>query len=394
MRPVFRTAAVVLATALLASACSDASKSGEPLQGRKPSGDPIVIATIGNRVIGGSDVTTSFDGVEAWVAGVNDRGGIFGRPVEWVSCDGKEDPQKTIACAQKYASDPKVVALVGGISSLMATSVNPTASKADLLQILNGNSYSDQRMKDVLISGSGVLGQNVGLTKYVVGTGLKKVAVIRADIGITEDAAKGVKGAVEAAGGTYLGDVAVPLTATDYSSAVLQAVGDGAEVLATTLTVPGLIGVISAIKSNGLEDKVTVTTSPISLSDPNVQKQLGNVKVLAFADSRIREAGQAGHDEYVADLKLAGKVSVAGQARTASGWLAARLFEEVIKNAGKDFTRKSLIESAQNGVFKVPGFSGDVTVKGAPAQDATVTLNKIFITDGKGSIVAGPVAAY
>ena len=137
-----RTIGVLGAAALLATAVA-APAAAQSRTVEIPAGEPITIATYG--VLSGADASLGQDWLDAVRLHVNDIGGEFlGHPVEIVAEDGQCLVEGGAQAAQKIASNPTVVAVigsacsdetVGGIQALTEaglTAISPSATRPAL----------------------------------------------------------------------------------------------------------------------------------------------------------------------------------------------------------------------------------------------------------------------
>ena len=87
---------------------------------------------------------------EAWIEGfdlaldtINSEGGINGKVLEYVVEDSQNDPRQTVAIAQKFINDPKIVVEVGDLSSTSSMAASPLYQRAGLVQFGFTNSHPD-----------------------------------------------------------------------------------------------------------------------------------------------------------------------------------------------------------------------------------------------------------
>src|SRR5580704_18189451 len=61
---------------------------------------------------------------------INGAGGIKGRPLQYVFEDTQADPRQTVAIAQKFVSDPKIVVELGDFSSTASMAASSIYQRA------------------------------------------------------------------------------------------------------------------------------------------------------------------------------------------------------------------------------------------------------------------------
>lgn len=74
---------------------------------------------------------------------INADGGIKGRPLAYVFEDTQSDPRQSVAVAQKYVADPKIVVELGDFASPASMAASPIYQKAKLVQFGFTNSHPD-----------------------------------------------------------------------------------------------------------------------------------------------------------------------------------------------------------------------------------------------------------
>ena len=74
---------------------------------------------------------------------INASGGIKGRPLAYVFEDTQSDPRQSVAVAQKFVADPKIVVELGDFASPASMATSPIYQKAKLVQFGFTNSHPD-----------------------------------------------------------------------------------------------------------------------------------------------------------------------------------------------------------------------------------------------------------
>lgn len=125
---------------------------------------------------------------QAWVEGfdlalksINENGGINGTPLEYIFEDSQNDPRQTVAIAQKFINDPKIVVEVGDFSSTSSMAASPLYQRAGLVQFGFTNSHPDfTKAGDYIWSSSIPQSQEQPLLADFAfnGLGMRKVAVL------------------------------------------------------------------------------------------------------------------------------------------------------------------------------------------------------------------------
>ena len=106
--------------------------------------------------------------------------GVRGRPLQSVSEDSQADPRQTVAIAQKFVSDPKIVVELGDFSSTASMAASSIYQRAGLVQFGFTNSHPKFTQGGDFIWSNSVsqADEQPRLAKYAADLGLKKLAVL------------------------------------------------------------------------------------------------------------------------------------------------------------------------------------------------------------------------
>lgn len=74
---------------------------------------------------------------------VNAKGGVLGRPLAYVFEDSQSDPRQSVAIAQKFVNDQRIVIELGDFSSPASMAASPIYQRAGLVQLGFTNSHPD-----------------------------------------------------------------------------------------------------------------------------------------------------------------------------------------------------------------------------------------------------------
>ena len=128
-------------TLLLGLAASAATR---PVIAQALSGDPVLVGVsgplTGQYAQYGADWRRGFD---LAVDEANASGGIDGRPLAYVFEDTQSDPRQSVAVAQKFATDPRILIELGDFSSAASMAASPIYQRARLVQFGFTNSHPD-----------------------------------------------------------------------------------------------------------------------------------------------------------------------------------------------------------------------------------------------------------
>jgi branched-chain amino acid transport system substrate-binding protein len=111
---------------------------------RAQSGEPVLIGVsgplTGQYAQYGAQWRRGFDMA---VAECNASGGINGRPLAYVFEDSQSDPRQSVAIAQKFVADPRIVMEIGDFASAASMAASPIYQRGRLVQFGFTNSHPD-----------------------------------------------------------------------------------------------------------------------------------------------------------------------------------------------------------------------------------------------------------
>ncbi|MBV8473303.1 MAG: ABC transporter substrate-binding protein, partial [Hyphomicrobiales bacterium] len=111
---------------------------------------------------------------------VNAKGGVKGHPLTYDFEDSQSDPRQSVAVAQKFVSDPRIVVEAGDFSSTASMAASPIYQRAGLVQFGFTNSHPNfTKGGDYMWSNSiSQADETPRLVKYAADLGLKRLAVL------------------------------------------------------------------------------------------------------------------------------------------------------------------------------------------------------------------------
>jgi branched-chain amino acid transport system substrate-binding protein len=120
-------------------------------------------------------------GFDLALAEINGSGGIKGRQLQYVFTDTQNDPKQTVATAQKYVADPRIVLATGDFSSTSSMAASAIYQRAGLVQFgFNNSNPSFTKGGDYLWSNSpNDLNEAFAHAAYTRDLGLKRVALFQ-----------------------------------------------------------------------------------------------------------------------------------------------------------------------------------------------------------------------
>jgi branched-chain amino acid transport system substrate-binding protein len=206
-----------------------------PALAQQISGDVVRIGVLTDL----SGVYSDFGGpgaVEAARMAVADFGGkLNGKPIEIISADHQNKPDVGASKAREWYDTQGVDLITESLNSAVALSVAKVATEKKKVQIVTGAATSRLSNEDCgpftihYVYDTNALANGTG--SAVVKAGGDTWFFLTADYAFGHSLEKDTSEVVKAAGGKVLGAVRHPLSATDFSSFLLQAQSSGAKVV-------------------------------------------------------------------------------------------------------------------------------------------------------------------
>jgi branched-chain amino acid transport system substrate-binding protein len=146
----------------------------------QPTGEPITIGVSGPLTGQNAQYGAQWKkGFDLALEEVN-KAGVKGRPLQYVFEDSQADPRQTVAIAQKFVSDPKIVVELGDFSSTASMAASSIYQRAGLVQFGFTNSHPKFTQGGDYIWSNSVsqADEQPRLAKYADDLGFKKLAVL------------------------------------------------------------------------------------------------------------------------------------------------------------------------------------------------------------------------
>lgn len=216
-------------------------------------------------------------GVEAWFALNGRKAG--GHDIEVVYRDlPAADPAKAKAIGQELIVKDKVQYLAGVYFTPDALAITPLLEQGNVpLVIFNAATSAITQKSPYVVRTSFTLWQTTApMAKVAAERGIKKVAVAVSDYGPGVDAETAFKKTFEAAGGTVVEAIRMPLKTTDFNPIMQRLRDSGAEAVFAFLPAgPTTLGFVKAFNENGLREKGIQFLAPGDLTQESDLPALG-----------------------------------------------------------------------------------------------------------------------
>lgn len=113
-------------------------------QAPAPAGEPILLGVSGPLTGPNAQYGAQWrQGFDLALEQINRNGGVKGRPLAYIFEDTQSDPKQTVAVAQKFINDPRIVAQLGDFASPASMAASPIYQRAGLVQFGFTNSHPD-----------------------------------------------------------------------------------------------------------------------------------------------------------------------------------------------------------------------------------------------------------
>ncbi|MBP2231935.1 branched-chain amino acid transport system substrate-binding protein [Azospirillum agricola] len=118
--------------------------AGSPAAAANATGEPLWFGVSGPLTGPGAQYGAQWKkGFDLALDEINAAGGVKGRPLRYVFEDSQNDPRQSIAIAQKFVADPKILIELGDFSSPASMAASPIYQRAGLVQFGFTNSHPD-----------------------------------------------------------------------------------------------------------------------------------------------------------------------------------------------------------------------------------------------------------
>jgi ABC-type branched-subunit amino acid transport system substrate-binding protein len=351
---------VILSAALMLSACSgDSGGSEKRALPSNLTGDPIKVMTIASetgQLDPHPEITATATMYGDWI---NENGGINGRPLEVITCDGADDANKDAACARQAVQEG-VVATIGSYT-LNGDSIVPVLEQANTSSFGICCAIVASELDSPIVQQLGAgLAMQSGMAVKAAADGCKNTVWIGSDAGATTDLqVKLAEGGLESMGAPPLKDVVrIPLKSQDYSAQVTQAL-DGSDCLISPIPEASLAPFFSAFSSlggtqrvYGLQGLLTENTAKLFSKQTDGAVVTGMYQDLSTAPY---DNFRAAIKEFEPDPKL-----VFNSIGALGAWAAYEEFTTVVKGITGPLDHDTFLAAAQKHVSSFAGVAPGV----------------------------------
>src|SRR6266540_3570088 len=322
-------------------------------------------------------------GVNAYFEFTNDKGGINGRKIEFVTHDDGYEPQRALTNARRLVEQDKVFALFNTLG---------TANNIAIWDYAN-----QQKVPQVFVAtGASNWGTDIAGHPYTIGwqpnyvTEAKvyaeylkqqkpngKVAVLYQNDAYGKDLLGGFKSGIEGSGIQIVKEQSYEATAPSVASQVKQLAGTGADVF-LNISTPKFASQAQVLQPVGLKNAQGIVSTAY-FKDPEDQQWASDAAMVEYKTNLAKYEPDANPDDPY----------------NAYGWTVANTMVEALKQM-KEPTRAALMDSVRNLSVDVPMLLPGVKVQtngttdGFPIEAMQVTQFKGENFELQGSVIQAP----
>ena len=285
---------------------------------------------------------------------VNEKGGLLGRPIEFVIRDDGSDPKAAAGLYEKLIMEDKVDGVMGPYGSAMTDAVADITEKHRRLMVAPAagtSSIWEKGRKYLVMVLSPLEAATEGTIDLAARNGLKTIAVINVD---TLPAKAVARGALELAKKKSLEVVfheTYPPSTTDFSAILNKVKAAKPDVLVTNYVPAEVIAITRQMRELDVNVKLYSATPGAGFLD--YYKALGKTAEFAYAGSYWDPSlAYPGNREFVAAYQK--EFNHAPSFLSASSYAGCQLFVEAVRRAGSldsDKLREELLKTKTKTVF-------------------------------------------
>jgi ABC-type branched-subunit amino acid transport system substrate-binding protein len=301
-------------------------------------------------------------GAKLYFDQVNAQGGVNGRKIELTTLDDGYEPAKTDTNTKKLINDDKVFALFGYVGTPTSMAALPifTEAKVPFIGPFTGaESLRDPFNRNIFHVRASYYDETEKIVEQLVTTGLKRIAVFYQNDAYGKAGLAGVERALKARNLPLVATATVERNTTDVGKAVAEIVPKQPDAIVMISAYKSIAAFVRASQKTGFAGQfhnVSFVGSK-ALADELKQEGVGVAisQVVPFPWSPTVPVVK----EYQQAMAKAGEANISFTGL--EGYIAAKVFVEGLRRAGKDLTREKLIEALEKGPIDVGGFQVSYT---------------------------------
>jgi len=284
-------------------------------------------------------------GMEAIKMAIEDAGGkVLGKPIELMTADHQNKADVAASKAREWADQQGMDVLIGGTNSATALAMNKVAAEKKRVYINIGAGSARLTNEECTPYTVHYAYDTVALAKgtgsAVVKQGGKSWFFLTADYAFGHSLESDTAAVVKASGGTVVGQVRHPLSASDFSSFLLQAQSSKAQILGLANAGGDTINAIKAAKEFGITKTMKIAGLLMFINDVH-SLGLRNTEGLLMTDSWYWDMND---DTRKFANRFFGKMKKMPSSLQAADYSAARTYLKAVEQAKTDDPDKVMAE--------------------------------------------------
>lgn len=287
-------------------------------------------------------------GAKAYFDQINEQGGINGRKIEIITADDKYESDLAAANTKKLIEQDKVFALFGYVGTPTSNAALPIFSKAKVpffAPFTGAQSLREPFNREIFHIRASYFDETEYLVQKLVNTGMKNIAVFYQNDAYGQAGLAGVERAAKKMNVTLIERVTVERNSVDVKFAVdkvlpkrpdaiiqISAYGSCAAYI-KAMRKAGYLGQfynVSFVGSQALSDTLGTDGPGVVISQVVPFPWRAAVPVIAEYQKAMKKSGSAGYNFS-----------------SVEGYVAAKVFAEGVRRAGRDLTREKLLKALE-----------------------------------------------
>ena len=166
-----------------------------------------------------------FKGLDLWREQANARGGLAGRPIEFVVYDDRSDPATAARLYEKLITDDKVDLVISSLGSATAATGSAVAEKHKMVMINGGGAaeaIQQRGFKYVFQTAARISSYADGILPMIDKYKIKSIALVSRDYAAARDISKAIKEQIKGKDVKIVMDEYFPAGTADFSSQIAK----------------------------------------------------------------------------------------------------------------------------------------------------------------------------
>ena len=166
-----------------------------------------------------------FKGLDLWREQANARGGLAGRPIEFVVYDDRSDPATAARLYEKLITDDKVNLVMSSLGSATAATGSAVAEKHKMVMINGGGAaeaIQQRGFKYVFQTAARISSYADGIVPMIEKYKIKSIALVSRDYAAARDISKAIKEQIKDKDVKIVMDEYFPAGTADFSSQIAK----------------------------------------------------------------------------------------------------------------------------------------------------------------------------